>query len=262
MKSFAGITLFAFSLLLTLTTLTSCQKELSTNNPAVNQVFDLNISFKPVVDAQSLVFDQTYHNVFGEAYQVTAFKYYVYDIRLLNTDSNLVTQVVKDEHYLVDASVAASSTISAKPVAHTYNRISFRIGVDSSRNFSGAQTGSLDPAKGMFWTWNSGYIMAKLEGSSALSVQPNNRIEYHIGGFKDPEKVVKNITLDFPSSRAVNFLPGSTSTINITANVNAWFSPNEIRISANAVCMTPGDLAKKIASNYAGMFAVTDIQDN
>lgn len=262
MKPFAGISVSAFSLMIIVTAFTSCQKELSTSNPAVNGVYNLNISFKPVVDGQPLLFGETYHNVFGETYKVTAFKYYVYDIRLLNTDLNMISQVGKDEHYLVDASAASGSMISAKPVAHTYNRISFKVGVDSSRNFSGAQTGSLDPAKGMFWTWNSGYIMAKLEGSSPLSVQPNNRIEYHIGGFKDPDNVVKNITLDFPSSRPVRFLPGSTSTINITANVNAWFNPNEIRISTNAVCMTPGELAKKIAANYAGMFAVTDIQDN
>ncbi|HZG24640.1 MAG TPA: MbnP family protein [Chitinophagaceae bacterium] len=263
MKTFAAPGISAFSLLLTLAALTSCQKELSTNNPALNQVYDLNISFKPVIDGQPLLFNETYRNVFGEAYQVTAFKYYVYDIRLLNTDSNFVTQVGKDEHYLVDASATASSTISAKPIARTYNRISFRVGVDSSRNFSGAQTGALDPAKGMFWTWSSGYIMAKLEGSSPLSAQPNNRIEYHIGGFKDPDNVVKNITLDFPALQAVRFLPGSSSTINITANVNAWFSnPNEVRISANAVCMTPGELAKKIAANYAGMFAITNIQGN
>jgi hypothetical protein len=34
--------------------------------------------------------------------------------------------------------------------------IKFLLGVDSLKNVSGIQTGALDPAKGMFWTWNTG----------------------------------------------------------------------------------------------------------
>jgi hypothetical protein len=252
-----------FCWMLAIACLCSCQRELSTTNDGSSKVFNLNVNFRAVVDGQPLVFDEPYHNALGEAYKVSTFKYYIHDISLINTDSNIVSVVDKDNHYLVDASVPASGIISAKPASHTYNHISFTIGVDSSRNFSGAQTGALDPSNGMFWTWNSGYIMAKLEGSSPLSTQPNNRIEFHIGGYKSPDNVAKKITLDFPSEQGIAFLPGSTGTINITANVNAWFSnPNDIHIAANAVCMTPGDLAKKIAVNYSKMFTVTGIQRN
>jgi hypothetical protein len=50
--------------------------------------------------------------------------------------------------------------------------IRFLLGVDSARNVSGIQTGALDPARGMFWTWNSGYVMAKIEGSSPSAHVP------------------------------------------------------------------------------------------
>ena len=50
--------------------------------------------------------------------------------------------------------------------AGNYNSLSFLLGVDSMHNVSGAQTGALDPANDMFWTWNSGYVMAKMEGAS------------------------------------------------------------------------------------------------
>jgi hypothetical protein len=153
-----------------------------------------------------------------------------------------------------------STRISLKAVPATYNRIAFTIGVDSIRNVSGAQTGALDPAKGMFWTWNTGYIMAKLEGNSGVSNQPNQVFEYHIGGFSGSENVVQKITLAFPLNSAVGFLPERGTLITITANANGWFSgPNPTSIALAPVCTTPGVLAKSIASNYANMFEVVNI---
>jgi hypothetical protein len=72
------------------------------------------------------------------------------------------------------------------------------LGVDSIRNVSGIQTGALDPLKGMFWTWNSGYVMAKLEGSSESSNSAGNRFTYHIGGFRPGMNVLKTIDLIIP----------------------------------------------------------------
>lgn len=188
-----------------------------------------------------------------------AFKFYICRIDLINTDAN-ETHHLKNDHFLIDAADSRSVEISLKAGARKYNRIAFIIGVDSARNVSGAQTGALDPTKGMFWTWNSGYIMAKMEGSSPLSTAPNNLVEYHIGGFKEPLNVVKRVELSFPSNQIKEFLPGTTGTIEITANLNAWFHfPNDLRIASNPVCTTPGVLAKQIAENYAHMFTVTDI---
>ncbi|MEO5995248.1 MAG: MbnP family protein [Chitinophagaceae bacterium] len=156
--------------------------------------------------------------------------------------------------------ILPSTSLALKAGPNKYDHISFIIGVDSARNFSGAQTGALDPANGMFWTWNSGYIMAKLEGSSPISTQPDNRIEYHIGGFKDPDNVLQKVVLPFPETASIDFSPNSTATVTITANVNAWFNnPNELHIAQTPVCMTPGDLSKKIAENYSKMFTITHI---
>jgi len=57
----------------------------------------------------------------------------------------------------------------------------------------------------MFWTWNSGYIMAKLEGTSPVSSQPNNKFEYHIGGFREPVNVVSKVRVAFPLGQAIDF---------------------------------------------------------
>lgn len=258
---FLPIKIICFILLMTV--LGSCQRELQNGMELSGKTFNLKIDFKAVVDITPLQFNTPYKNFFQEPYTVSAFKFYIYNINLINTDSNIVYHVSKSDYFLIDASNSASTEISIKTMSYKYNYISFAIGVDSARNVSGAQTGALDPTQGMFWTWNSGYIMAKLEGNSPLSNQPNSKFEYHIGGFKGAENVVENVLLAFPTRQGVEFLPGTSGTITLNANVNAWFSnPNDIRIAVNPVCMTPGDLAKKIAENYSKMFTIAGIVNN
>lgn len=57
-----------------------------------------------------------------------------------------------NEYFLIDASDAGSTTIALQALPGKYDQVAFTIGVDSIRNISGAQTGALDPGKGMFWT--------------------------------------------------------------------------------------------------------------
>jgi hypothetical protein len=237
----------------------SCQKALRADpDPTPNH--DLEIQFKPVVDADSLQFGNIYYNIFNEPYSVRNFKFYITAIELSNTDSGKTYKVNKDEYFLIDFADPSSTKLSLNAVPYTYNRISFTLGVDSIHNVSGAQTGALDPANGMFWTWNSGYIMAKLEGNSTLSNQPNQVIEYHIGGFAGPDNVVQNIDLSFPLNQGVGFLPGRATLMTVTANTNKWFAgPSAISIATTPVCTTPGVLARSVADNYVNMFTVVNV---
>jgi len=239
--------------------LTACQKDIRfAPDPAPDHTFV--IQFKPVVDNDSLEYGKTYNNVFGEPYLVRNFKFYICHVDLINTDSGKTYHLNKDEYFLVNFGDAATTSLSLKAVASKYNRIAFTIGVDSIRNVSGAQTGALDPANGMFWTWNSGYIMAKLEGNSTVSNQPNQVFEYHIGGFSGTENVVEKVTLSFPLNQDINLRSGGSTQMTISANANSWFDgPFPNSIGATPVCTTPGNLARNIATNYGNMFTVVQI---
>jgi hypothetical protein len=46
-----------------------------------------------------------------------------------------------------------------------FDAIQFNLGLDSLTNVSGALGGDLDPTKGMYWTWQNGYVNFKLQGS-------------------------------------------------------------------------------------------------
>ncbi len=243
--------------------LAACQKELDLATGGAAEPFSLTVDLKPYVNSSPLQFGVPYLNSTGESYTISAFKFYVHNATLVNTETNVSRSLKPGEHFLVDAAKPASQLLNFQSESGAYNAISLTIGVDSSRNFSGAQTAALDPTLGMFWTWNSGYIMAKLEGNSPSSSQPNQAIEYHIGGYKAPNSVLKTVILPFPNSAPYGFAAGSTSTITIEAHADTWFSgPNPVSIAATPVCMTPGDLALRMADNYSRMLRISEVTKN
>ncbi|MEI8060478.1 MAG: MbnP family protein [Ferruginibacter sp.] len=201
--------------------------------------------------------DSLYNNPFGERYSIKNLKYYISHISL----SNLTKPNEKENYQLIDEANESSKTFSIYCRTGTYTNLNFILGVDSLHNVSGAQTNALDPMNGMFWTWNSGYIMAKFEGASIASSQVNNRVEYHIGGFSGVNNVLKNISLPLNISHSpFTIQAGKTTTIFIEADIDKWWQhPNDITIATSPVCTTPGELAKKIADNYSKMFAIKNI---
>jgi hypothetical protein len=191
------------------------------------------LQLKHVVNGTPMVLGHNYLNAAGDTFNISVFRYYL---------SNISLDGVKVPGcYLVSEDSAASKVIPL-PKGH-FKRISFMIGVDSLLNCSGAQDGALDPRYGMFWTWNSGYIMAKLEGTSPSSALPGHKIEFHIGGYRAPHMTQRTVTLD---------LPGSEDII-LVADAAVWFKGISFRQLAGF--MTPGKAADRIADNYQHMFS-------
>jgi hypothetical protein len=93
-----------------------------------------------------------------------------------------------DSYHLIDPEVPESMQFSV-PVS-SYSEVRFSLGIDSLTNVSGAYGGDLDPTKGMYWTWNSGYINVKLEGFSPNSQGRNGSFAFHLGGYMPPNQTV------------------------------------------------------------------------
>ena len=213
----------------------------------------LMIAFRNVVDSQEMQLGDTYKNPFNEDFTIRTFKYYISHIMLTYADGK--TNVFRESH-LINEADSASKFIFINASRNRLKSISFIIGVDSIYNVSGTQTGDLDPAKAMFWTWNSGYIMAKLEATSPVSTAPNNNATFHIGGFKAGQKTMRTITMNAPDSATKK----AVSEIIITANANKWFNAvHPLKIADNPVCTTPGKLSVMFADNYAEMFTLTSV---
>jgi hypothetical protein len=238
--------------------LTSCQKTVSPED----KTGTLKITFINSVKGNPVGLGSTVHtNAFGEQYTITKFKYYVSGVNAFF--SGMASATEKESYYLVDESKPTSLTFSFAAKANKYQVLQFMLGVDSARNVSGAQTGALDPLNDMFWTWNSGYIMAKLEGTSPQSTVVNNKIEYHIGGFSGVNNTLNYIPLNMPGNALLDIREGKTTEVIIEADIDKWWQmPNDLKIATNAVCHDPGALAKKFADNYSDMFTVKNVINN
>lgn len=191
-----------------------------------------------------------YHNAFDEPFTVRSFKYYISNIQLQYRDGKLHT--VKVPPHLVNEADSASKLLLFAAPAGTVTGIRFLIGIDSATNVSGVQTGDLDPAKGMFWIWNTGYIMAKLEGASPASKAPGKQFSFDVGGYKPGEIAAREINLSLQPTTS-----RQSSTFIITADISRWFrNKNDIKIGDQPMCHSPGTLAMQIADNYADMFSI------
>jgi len=215
---------------------------------------DVRISFCNMIDTAAMQLRETYKNSFGEEYTIRTFKYYISNISLVTAKSKIV---LFPGVHLINEADSTTKTITIKAPAEDFTGISFHLGPDSIYNVSGTQTGDLDPAKGMFWTWNSGYIMAKLEATSPVSSAVNSNVSYHIGGFKPGVNTQRKITLPFPRTLRNT---GSNEIV-IAANANKWFdAKHTLKIAGDAVCATPGKLAVQFADNYAEMFTIASVK--
>ena len=166
----------------------------------------------------------------------------------------------KNSYHLLDQRDTGSLQFSFPAPAGEYTSMHFLVGVDSIKNVTGIQAGPLDPARDMFWTWLSGYIMAKLEGRSPASTAPDNRFEYHIGGYSGVNNSIRNIDLPFPADNKILVKKGKVVTLFIEADINQWWnSSTPLHISTTPVCAVPGEDAKRIADNYAHMFSIKKI---
>ncbi|WP_207515184.1 MbnP family protein [Longitalea luteola] len=236
--------------------LNACQKDKSRQGDVKPVTGSITFSFDHAVFNEPLVFGRQYTNDLGEAYTVNRFKYYIHGIKLINSRNEPVG--LSEDYFLVDHENAASRNIRLTAPVDSYTSIAFILGVDSAKNVSGAQTGALDPVHGMFWTWASGYVMAKLEGHSPVSPLSGQAFTLHVGGFKSPYITFRQIGLPLPENLVV--VKDTSITVKINADINTWFSRiHPVSISKNPACHSPGQLANDIADNYEGMFSVTDV---
>jgi len=237
----------------------SCRKKEDpavVNPPGSNTLGKLDFTFQNMAGADALQLDGPwYRTEAGDSLQVYQFKYYATNF-VLHSDSGDFTEW--ESYYLIDQSIPSSRsfTIDSIPPGR-YNKLTFLIGVDEKRNTSGAQTGVLDPGYNMFWDWKSGYIMAKLEGTSPQGPF-GNTISFHIAGFKAGESVVRKVTLDFPTPIDIN--QNSTKNLHIKADMLEWFkNPRLIKFSETSVIGVEGADAVRMADNYADMFKIDHI---
>jgi hypothetical protein len=188
------------------------------------------------------------HPMTGDSMNFTKFKYYVSNVKLKKADGTW--WIHPDSYFLVDAADLASTTLSlgTLPIGE-YTEMEYTLGVDSTRNVSGAQAGALSTTNGMFWSWNSGYIMVKAEGTSPQSDTGN--FAFHLGGFSGANNIVTVKNVVFEAEKLV-ISKNNTSEIHMKCNPAKLFHASPLSSGTNV--MMPGSKAQSMATNFYGSF--------
>lgn len=185
----------------------------------------------------------------------TTLKYYVSNFRLKKSDGTWWSH--PESYFLVDLSDPSSAMLTLTGVpAGQYTDMEYTFGVDSLRNVSGAQTGALAISNNMFWSWNSGYIMLKAEGTSPNS--STGSFAFHLGGFTGSNNVVSKLQAEFNIS--LNITDGHQSEVHMLVYPDKLWNASNGLATANAIHM-PGAGAKTMANGFAGGFIFDHIHN-
>lgn len=201
-------------------------------------VMNLHLKF----GKQDLELNKKYVSVKKDTLQIDLFKFYISSISVQYSDKTVYSQ--ENSYHLVDIENTNSLQIPlCKNKNSVINKVVFNIGIDSSASVSGALAGDLDPTKGMYWAWQSGYINMKIEGKSSSCKTRKNEFQFHIGGYLKPNYSMRKIVLE-PKN--------PTSSIEINVDIASLFS--EIAVSKTNSIMIPGKQAMEIADYSTKMF--------
>ncbi len=230
------------------------------NSNAQNPSGKLKISLIHTVNSHLLrLNDSVYRNDFNETYKITKLKYYLFNFKL-----NDIPLYSKEGKYLLVNAEKNENVIEFEKINNgSYSSLSFEVGVDSADNCSGAQTGALDPLNDMFWTWNSGYVFFKLEGTSPYSTGDLNRLEYHLGGYKGEDALITKINLtnidELGNPASIPVAGKKETEVTIALNLDCFWKDGKVSIKQNPICVSPGKNAKKIAACFSSLFSIKSI---
>jgi hypothetical protein len=201
--------------------------------------------FCPVFGHSGLVLnDSAYTLNGGDSIRFETLKFYVSAVEL-GIDDKIVWKEENSFH-LVDASDEKSLQIMLANVPDVpFNKIKFSVGIDSTTNVSGVMGGDLDPTKGMYWTWQSGYINFKLEGKSSVCKSRNNEFQFHLGGYQSPFNSCQTVILKSAGKK-------STVIMDIEKMVNDMNLSNENHI------MSPCNESVLLSKKMSGIFSTTE----
>jgi hypothetical protein len=201
----------------------------------------LKINFVPVYNGQVLKAGKSYYAAaLNDSVRIDVFRIYISGMELLQHGQPMWKET--DSYHLMDLEDSSTFQLKAARPASAFNAIRFNIGIDSAKNVSGAMGGDLDPTKGMYWTWQSGYINCKLEGTSNVCQSRSHAFQFHLGGYMHPYNSLQTVSLPLKSAQ----------TITIYIDIGNFIG--QVNLPVNTGTMSPGKLAVDLSEKLAKVF--------
>jgi hypothetical protein len=207
----------------------------------------ITIDIQATFNGKSIVKNSWYKTAQKDSIQFKKIQFYLTDFKIMTIENNIIS--IDSSNFLIDLFKAETLKQELKEsVLKNIKEISFNIGVKDSLNTIGALAGNLDPSKGMYWSWQSGYINFKIEGNSPSCKTRKNKFQFHIGGYKNPYKTTKR----------VYFKVENTAKESITIHINIANFFDQIDLKNENQIMIPGEKARKIAEILPKLFSIDD----
>ena len=199
------------------------------------------VHFVPMFNGEAVQLNKYYRLSDGDSISFSTFRCYISGVTMVDC-ADKRSDFEKNSYHLLDIEDAGTMTITMPHIGRLCG-FSFNIGVDSLMSVSGAMGGDLDPEKGMYWAWQSGYINFKIEGTCNKVPARNHEFQYHVGGYAGKDKAVQRIGFNRESSNKLAY---------IKIQLDKFLSG--IDMSKQYEVMIPGDEAVQLAKKFAGCF--------
>lgn len=207
-----------------------------------------SVEFKPTWNGRTIDSTSSLLQLSGGVQiQLDKLKFYVSAFQFLGSDGSNWKE--DSSFHLIDFELPTTLKFNvALPITIEPNTIIFCVGVDSATNVSGVMGGALDPTKGMYWTWQSGYINVKIEGMCIGLTANNKGFEFHLGGYRSPFLSVQTLALPLAAN--------NSSKIVVEIALERFFGSIDIR-RVSAV-MSPGAESVEISQQFAKCFQLSN----
>ncbi len=210
----------------------------------------LRITLVPLVDGKPLILEnRLYHIQNGDSLYVDMLRFYLSTLRLKGKNGVVFSE--KDSYHLIDAGEDGNCLIALENIPiGVYDTFFFNVGTDSLTNVSGAMGGDLDPTRGMYWAWNTGYVNVKIEGRSNTCNTLHHAFTFHLGGYMPPHQTVRKVELPLQNLRIGE---NATTDLRIAADLGRFFS--RLQLAQTNSVMLPSKQAAQLADYFSGIFS-------
>ncbi|NBO71018.1 hypothetical protein EBV26_11120 [bacterium] len=254
---------FLFSLFL-VSLFCSCADQ----STSVQSIGRVDISIQHGMSDKTFNLGEEYTLGNGEKIKASMLRYYISNVIFEKADGSRYVIPQDSSYFLVDEAIPSSKILKFTSIpAGTYTKLYLTIGVDSLRCTMGLEkrTGVLDigaAAQDMYWSWNSGYIHFKMEGTFTAPSGTIGDMRFHVGGFggySSPTiNAVRNISLDISSAPLI-ISGNSSKTLYLNADIEKVFTGKKAFSVAENSAVMFSNFSTTIADNYATMFSVLAI---
>ncbi len=205
----------------------------------------LPLRVQPVCQGEKIILEQSLHLPGGDSLTLHTLRFYLGHFVFWKNG-----QVLRDErgvYHLIDLEDENSLVVPDSPAG--FDSLAFDLGVDSLTTSAGAMGGDLDPTRGMFWTWQSGYINLKAEGAASMNPARNGDFAFHLGGYLPPFATARTVRLGVGERRT----PAGKALV-LRLDLAPFFSAAD-RVKKPNV-MSPGPEALRLSEVLAQSFSI------